>query len=267
MKIAYEKRTETIEVFETPMLSDLPHIHNEIEIIYVEKGKAVAYADRNCIEIKTNNIFIAFPNQVHYYKNCSHGKYCVLIISPELIYGQKNILCNNVPEINIMSNENNLGELIINACKSYKEKRVTESVGYLNLLMGRIINRLTLLPSIQTDNSTLRSILEYCSEHFTENLCLDNLAHDLHLSKYYISRLLNNKLNLGFNDYINMLRVRLACEMLLESNKKIADISEDVGFGTIRSMNRSFKQIMNMTPFEYKNLNSSVKNLKETSNT
>ena len=33
---------------------------------------------------------------------------------------------------------------------------------------------------------------------------------------------------------------------------KIADISEDVGFGTIRSFNRSFKQIMKVSPAEYR---------------
>ena len=38
---------------------------------------------------------------------------------------------------------------------------------------------------------------------------------------------------------------------LNNSENKISDISEDVGFGSIRSFNRAFKSIMDMTPLEY----------------
>ena len=78
------------------------------------------------------------------------------------------------------------------------------------------------------------------------------MAEGLHLSRCYISHLFNRKLSLGFNDYINMLRVQDACTQLLETDKKIADISEEVGFGSIRSFNRAFKNITGLTPLEYR---------------
>lgn len=254
MKIAYENRKETVDAFYTTTLSDMPHIHKEIEIVLVEEGGVLAYADRACFELGANDVYIAFPNQVHYYKNCTVGHYYVLIFSADLIYGQKNALSTNIPTCNTISGTNGLSELVFKFFSAYKEKNLTECVGYLNLFMGKLLPMLTLSPALTTDNSTLRSILEYCSEHYTEKISLDSVALKLHISKYYISRLINTKLDLGFNDYINMLRVNAACDMLLEGNKKIADISEDVGFGAIRSLNRSFKQIMNMTPVQYRNM-------------
>ena len=49
-----------------------------------------------------------------------------------------------------------------------------------------------------------------------------------------------------------MLRVSAACELLLETRGRIADISEEVGFGSIRSFNRAFLKIMGRTPKEYR---------------
>lgn len=254
MKIAYENRKETIDAFYTTILSDMPHVHKEIEIVMVENGSVLAYADKACFELKANDIYISFPNQVHYYKNCIQGNYYVIIFSANLIYGQKNTLCSNVPTNNRIAETTDMCNLLTELFRAYKRKSLTECVGYLNLFMGSVLPRFTLSPALTTDNSTLREILEYCSSHYTEKISLDTVASELHISKYYISRLINTKLNLGFNDYINMLRVNAACDMLAENNKKIADISEDVGFGAIRSMNRSFKQMMNMTPLEYRNM-------------
>ena len=40
--------------------------------------------------------------------------------------------------------------------------------------------------------------------------------------------------------------------MLKDTETKISDISEDVGFGSIRSFNSAFKDTMNITPLEYR---------------
>lgn len=260
MKTYFEKRVNPITVDENLLLSSAPHCHNEIELVYVKSGSSLAYADNNCFKINAGDIFIAFPNQIHYYKECIQGCYYVVIFSSDLIYGQKAALYGNVPENNMLTDIPQLNPLALRLIESYKKNKMTECVGYLNLLMGVAIDNFKLLPSIATDNSTLRNVLEYCAKNYADNLSLDLIAEHMNLSKYYISHLFNRKLDLGFNDYIKMLRVRAACDLLLESNKKIADISEDVGFGTIRSLNRAFKEVMNKTPMEYREM----QGLKET---
>ena len=73
--------------------------------------------------------------------------------------------------------------------------------------------------------------------------------------------MINRKLNQNFNEYINNLRIAEACNLLRETNIKIADISEDVGFGTIRSFNRAFKQITGISPAVYREKNAVLKKL------
>ena len=51
-----------------------------------------------------------------------------------------------------------------------------------------------------------------------------------------------------------MFRVREACHLLLYTDRKIADISEEVGFGSIRSFNRAFLKLIDLTPAQYRNI-------------
>lgn len=254
--VIYENKSEPYSLQYQHILGTLKHLHKEIEIIYVVEGQATAYADRFCATLHTGDIFISFPNQVHYYENCKPGIYQVIIISPNVFFGLKNKFNDFLPEKNIVSIAENK-QLIRNIEKCFSatgEYQDSVIAGHMNLLMSEILPQITLKPRLQTNNSTLKSILKFCSAHYSEEITLDNVAKELHLSKYYISRLLNNKISISFNDYINNLRIDEACTLLIETDKKIADISEDVGFGTIRSFNRAFQRAMSMTPLQYREI-------------
>jgi YesN/AraC family two-component response regulator len=96
-------------------------------------------------------------------------------------------------------------------------------------------------------------ILNYCINNSDKPLSLDILEKELHVSKYYISHVINAKLKMGFNEYINSLRVSNACKYLTKTDKSITDISDLVGFNTMRTFNRAFMKQMGMTPSEYRN--------------
>lgn len=252
----YENKSEPYSIQNQPKLGAIKHLHKEIEIIHVIEGQAVAYADRFCATIRKGDIFISFPNQIHYYESSQPGMYRVMILSPALFFGLKSRFGDFIPEKNVLQLPSNSEaiRMIDNAYAADGELRGTEIAGYMNLMMAEILPQLSLKPRLQSNNSTLKSILEFCAAHFTEEITLDNVAQELHLSKYYVSRLLNSKISISFNDYINNLRINEACDLLIDTDKKIADISEDVGFGTIRSFNRAFQRIMKMTPLQYREL-------------
>ena len=63
---------------------------------------------------------------------------------------------------------------------------------------------------------------------------------------------MNDQLGMSFNNCINTFRIHKSCDLLSETDKKISEISEEVGFGSIRTFNRAFMEIMNLTPLEYR---------------
>ncbi len=237
------------------------HLHKEIEIIYVLQGESIAYADKQKYHLKNGDTFISFPHQIHYYKTLQPGEYLVIIFSPDIIHTPGIDLYRCTPNSNCVSAEDGvlprLFEMLLQADGPYKETAVT---GYLNIIMSTLLSHFTYQTSVTDRNSTLFSIADYCYRNFRDNITLTSAAETLHLSKYYISHLINRDLNQNFNQYVNDLRIAEACSQLRDTENKISDISEDIGFGTIRSFNRAFKDVMGVTPLEYRLTNKDVRN-------
>lgn len=263
MDIFYENKTLMIEYNNDHMLMNKPHMHKAFEIIYVRKGQTIAYADNNSYMLNPGDTFISFPNQIHYYDTVHSGEFMVIIFMPEIVYEYGAQLSKSVPDTNYIqaSDSKNISSVFNKIYKAEGDYKYLAINGYINVIMSMILPHLKLKTVSAENNSTIHSIMDFCSHNFKENVTLDLIAENLHLSKYYISHLINKRLNLSFNEYINSLRISEACALLKQNKIKIADISEAVGFGTIRSFNRSFKRAMGISPLEYRN---SILALKQT---
>jgi len=253
--VMFENKTSPFTFRIDPTLSPTPHFHKDIEMVYVIDGECQVFADRKIDTIKNGDIFVSFPNQIHYYEDCRQGQYFLAILSPEILFEIKNTLYDNVPKSNIIPavTEEDFTKLLLDIPNIHCDYEQTIIAGMLNQVLGLILPRFELKPRIKTSNSAIQEILKFCSTNFADNITLESIADSMHMSKYHISHLFNDKLGLNFNTYLNTIRINTACDLLEDTDKKIADISEEVGFGSIRSFNRAFQSIMNMSPLEYRN--------------
>lgn len=253
--VIYEYKAESVIVSKDTTLTPTPHFHKEIEIIYIKSGGCTAYADKQHANLSDGDLFIAFPNQIHYYENSLFGEYYVIIANSSIFFELKDTFNNFIPSANRinLNKYTYITQLMDNIIFADGKFKNTVIAGILNQSIGLILPEIKLMPRIKTDNSTLQSILTFCMENFAEDITLDVISQNLHISKYHISHLLSQKLGINFNSYINMLRVDRACDLLEDTEKKTADISEEVGFGSIRTFNRAFLQFSGITPLEYRN--------------
>ena len=88
----------------------------------------------------------------------------------------------------------------------------------------------------------------------TEKLTIKALAHALDLPEYRTRALINQHLGYrNFNEYINHLRVTEAAHRLhREPDTPVLNISLDVGYRTLSSFNRAFKDQLGCSPSEYR---------------
>ena len=103
-----------------------------------------------------------------------------------------------------------------------------------------------------SDHSTLHSILEFCSAHFTEEISLETVAASLHLSRCYISHLFSQTLKTTLPEYVHSLRLSDAARLLRQTDQNVTRIALDLGFGSLRNFNRVFLKQIGMTPTEYR---------------
>lgn len=87
-----------------------------------------------------------------------------------------------------------------------------------------------------------------------ETLTLRSLARKLDTPEYRLRKLINERLGYrNFSDYINQLRIEEACSSLLrEPDAPIQNIAMDVGYRTMSSFNRAFKDIQRCTPTQFR---------------
>jgi AraC-like DNA-binding protein len=82
-----------------------------------------------------------------------------------------------------------------------------------------------------------------------------DLARELKVSEAVLSRVINVHFKKNLPQLLNEKRIEDAKTFLKDTNEPIKVISEEVGFNSIASFNRVFKEISGITPSEYRDQN------------
>ncbi|MDQ0060561.1 helix-turn-helix domain-containing protein [Paenibacillus harenae] len=102
-------------------------------------------------------------------------------------------------------------------------------------------------------NEVIDKVLLYLQEHYMRNdLSLNLLASEFRISVSHLSKLFKEQKECNFIDYLMELRMNKAKELLSETEEKIRDIAERVGYTNVNSFVRIFKKITGLTPTEYR---------------
>lgn len=97
-----------------------------------------------------------------------------------------------------------------------------------------------------------RAALKYIRAHYTEHLNLNDVAEQVFVSQWHLSKLINRHLKKSFLDIVNDLRVERAKELLSQPQRRVSEIAEAVGYADVAHFSRTFKRITGQTPMEYR---------------
>ncbi|QJC50545.1 response regulator [Paenibacillus albicereus] len=104
-----------------------------------------------------------------------------------------------------------------------------------------------------SDNKAIEVALQYISAHYREeSLSLERIAAVVYLNPVYFSQLFKQKTGQGFKDYLIGLRLEDARQLLRESDLKLGEIAERIGYQDMRHFTQVFRKRFNMTPTEYR---------------
>ncbi len=83
------------------------------------------------------------------------------------------------------------------------------------------------------------------------NTSLDAFEKQFSYSKFYLERIFKREYGIGLIAYRNNKKMKLACKML--ETVTVSDVSETLGFSSIYSFSRAFKNKYGICPSKYKN--------------
>lgn len=95
--------------------------------------------------------------------------------------------------------------------------------------------------------------VQYIEENFNKDISMADVANSVSMSYNYFSKLFKEQTHHTFSEYLTEVRMREARILLKDPGNKIKDIALEVGYESVYSFSRAFKQYFGTSPKELKN--------------
>ena len=103
----------------------------------------------------------------------------------------------------------------------------------------------------KNEKDRMGRVITFLTENFDKKIELDEVSSIAFMTPNAFCRYFKKKTKKSFTQYLNEIRLRHACKLLIEGEMQIATICYQSGFNTLTNFNRQFKNLMKVTPTEY----------------
>ena len=103
------------------------------------------------------------------------------------------------------------------------------------------------------ENGIVLLAKKYVRENLTRtSLGFDDVCSYIGITKIYFGRLFQKEVHMSFGSYINQERVTMAKSVLEQSNLRVSEVAEQVGFTNPKYFSVVFKSLTGLTPLDYR---------------
>ena len=271
----YTETKNNLQIELRPSVHASPHLHKSLEIVYVTKGTLELGVGENLYHMETGDLGVVFPELIHHYQvfDSAECEAYYLLASPSMADAFGSVMHQKSPEYPVIAAEkvhpdiryalDTLYDLEKDIPIHYKwqtekssKDRIREVLqqAYVNVIMARSLPCITLIDkSMVGSDDIIYRMVSYITGKFRESLTMTQMAHDLGISPYALSRIFSGTFHRNFNQYLNEVRLEYAAELLHRTDEPITDICMDVGFWSQRTFNRVFMEHFHTSPREFRN--------------
>ena len=107
-------------------------------------------------------------------------------------------------------------------------------------------------PENQRSQQVIAKVKQYIAEHLQEDLSLDLLAAQVHLTPRYLSRVFKQETGVNFTAYVNEQRVLAGEKLLRETDMTVQQIAFETGYRTPAYFISQFSNRFGVTPHLYR---------------
>lgn len=235
------------------------HFHANPEIIYVSEGELDIAIDGVQNHICANQYCIVLPWQIHSCSTREMSESMILVFPDKYISYFSQNMSSSHGETQVFPAEPLVHQMFLQYL--YNDAEVNEYLlsSILYGLCHSFVSNCKIVPNADRKrNLMLVKMMDYVSAHFKEDLSLKDVATALGYNYYYLSHLFCEYSGLTFQQFRNMKRIDYARNELVRTQKPVTDIAFECGFSCVRTFNRVFRDLVQMTPVQYRAQNSKI---------
>jgi AraC-like DNA-binding protein len=110
----------------------------------------------------------------------------------------------------------------------------------------------------ETTNSRVNRIHEYLMKNYQNEVDLEDVAEIVHMAPASVCRFFKSSTGLTVFEYLNKIKIDYSCQLLLNTDMGIGDISFDCGFNNLSHFNKQFRKFIGKTPSQFRKLRERV---------
>jgi len=243
------------------------HSHNFCEIFYLKTGSCVYTVNNNLHHLSAGELFIVKPEDTHatHYEGLVPCEriviYCDLEALPGYFFEQHPEIFEEFSHsgkvILVKKGQEQLEKLLE---QMLEENNIPDEYSYDFLALQTMSLLLTVQRngifvyeqmkpfsdlSISTD---IENALRYIAQNFSLMITLEEVAEKINLSPTYLSKKFKKVTGLTFKEYVNYIRIRQACQMLITTDDNITKIAVNCGFNSSNYFKDCFRRIIGVSP-------------------
>lgn len=230
------------------------HWHIDIELLYFISGSTEITINGDVLIAKAGDVVIINSNHIHYIKllgeECEY--YCLIMDHnfcreigfdiTKTIFSEKTSDSEIINIFNIMIRES--------TNKQLHWKKAIRALGItMNILLYRnqiIANKERILNKNKSE--LVKMAIEFINKNLTNEFCLDDIATELCISKYYFCRIFKDITGQTLKEYLLTLRCLHARTLLQKGNINIIECAQMCGFNNSSYFSKCYKNQFGYLP-------------------
>jgi two-component system response regulator YesN len=134
-----------------------------------------------------------------------------------------------------------------------EEIKHVESLENLMEIMEDYCIKLTGCIGVSSTDAVIKRMTAYMERNYDKDLKLEGIARLFNYNSAYLGKIFKKEMGESFNNVLDKIRIENAKRLLLESDMKVYQVSEQVGYSNIDYFYSKFKKYVGISPKEFKN--------------
>ena len=247
------------------------HSHYQYILYAIETGRGKHNIDFTDLEIRPGRVFFITPGQMHCFSSDSVSGY-FLIFDLDFYHCVKSVFklydfpfFHTSLTLPYLDCGDGFPEILMGLERMYREYVSSETFGKLSILRSELENLLIQFTRIKQsqsgddkqilvpNNEKVRKLELLIEQNFKEHKEVDFYAGELHISSRHLNNIIFEKTGKSISLMIHDRILIEAKRQLLHSEKTVAEIAYELGFGDKAYFHRYFKKLTGKTPLGFRN--------------
>lgn len=236
-----------------------PHWHGFVELEFFIEGTGTHSYNGTTFQIKPGDTWVLSTDDSHQLHLDKGMKSINIALDPEILHEKLRAHLFMFHPLHCRFNEEESRAFLQKVEILWQEQERREllsrvkAVSVINDMLVDIARKSS-ASTTPIKNSLVNDMATYLQANYKHNITLAELARVFSFTPNYCGHLFKETTGITFNDYLNNLRVKHACRLLLNSQLSIREIAYDSGFNSLEYFYATFKKFYGITPAKYRTL-------------